>query len=144
MDGSHLSTAQVAERLGLSPHRVRNLAHAGELAHVVERGNLRFPPDAVEHYRQTQTAEPAPPSAPIELLLVETVVGRSIAELPALLTADEAAELLGTTSRRVREAVEVGDLPGVRIGRRWRIPAPALISLLISGAGPDAPMAESA
>ena len=43
----------------------------------------------------------------------------STAELPILLTVEDAAELLRTTSRAIYAMVERGQLPGiVRIGRR--------------------------
>jgi excisionase family DNA binding protein len=37
-------------------------------------------------------------------------------------TAPEAAEILRADPRTVRRALEAGEIPGLRVGGRWRIP----------------------
>lgn len=48
----------------------------------------------------------------------------------AVLTVPEAAELLGLAERSVRRALEAGDLPVLRVGRRTLIPTAPLSALL--------------
>lgn len=39
------------------------------------------------------------------------------------LTATEAGRVLGVDARSVRRAIEGGQVPGVRVGQQWRVPA---------------------
>lgn len=39
------------------------------------------------------------------------------------LTAAEAGRVLGVDARSVRRAIEGGQVPGVRVGQQWRVPA---------------------
>ena len=48
------------------------------------------------------------------------------ADALALLTPDAAATALGCSAQTVREQLAGGNLPGVKYGRDWRIPADAL------------------
>lgn len=47
-----------------------------------------------------------------------------------VITVTEAARLLELDERTVRRGLENGDLPGVRVGRRWVIPVERLLPLL--------------
>jgi excisionase family DNA binding protein len=47
---------------------------------------------------------------------LQVLDGKLFAEVP------EAAEILRYDPRTVRRALEAGDIPGVRVGGRWRIP----------------------
>lgn len=49
------------------------------------------------------------------------------------LSADEAAEMLNLHPRTVRRLLASGDLPGVRLGRQWRISAAALKAYMEGG-----------
>ena len=49
---------------------------------------------------------------------------------PQFLTVDEVAELLRVSSRTVQRLLAEGKLPGVRIGRQWRIPRAELLAYL--------------
>lgn len=50
--------------------------------------------------------------------------------MPALLTAAQAAERLNISAKRVRLLLRAGKLPGVHIGRSWRIPEASLAAYL--------------
>lgn len=39
------------------------------------------------------------------------------------LTAAEAGRVLGVDARSVRRAIEAEQVPGVRVGQQWRVPA---------------------
>jgi excisionase family DNA binding protein len=57
----------------------------------------------------------------------------------ATLTVDEAGTLLGLSRSTAYRAVQAGQLPAIRVGRRWLIPRAAIERLLASaetGAGP--------
>lgn len=43
------------------------------------------------------------------------------AQLPSILTVEEAAELLRVTDDKLRNLIKEGTIPGVRIGRTFRI-----------------------
>ena len=43
-----------------------------------------------------------------------------------VVTADDAAALLGVTPRRVRQRLEAGELPGIRLAGRWWVDPAAL------------------
>ena len=47
-----------------------------------------------------------------------------------LLTAEQAAELLGCEAETVKDKLASRKLPGVKFGREWRIPARALLDHL--------------
>lgn len=53
-----------------------------------------------------------------------------LADLPDMLTVDEAAALFRISRTSAYDAIRAGDLPGVRLGRRLRVPKAALLSLL--------------
>lgn len=59
-----------------------------------------------------------------------TMNARRLSDLPDILTADEAAEVLRLGRSSVYEAIRLGLLPGLRIGRRILIPKAALQSML--------------
>ncbi len=52
------------------------------------------------------------------------------ADPPAVITVDEAAELLRTGPKAVRRAVQDGTIPSLRVGRHIRIPYAALMRLI--------------
>lgn len=54
----------------------------------------------------------------------------ALADLPAILTVEEAAKFLRIGRSAAYEAVRRGDLPSVRIGRSLRVPRHALEALL--------------
>ncbi len=63
----------------------------------------------------------------------DLVVGRHAfrpAEAPAVLTLDEAAELLRTDAAVVRELAEAGELPGRRVAGDWRFARAAVLAWL--------------
>jgi excisionase family DNA binding protein len=67
------------------------------------------------------------PSAP------ELVLGRAHfrpAEAPAVLTLEQAAELLQVDPAEVAALADAGELPGRRIGGDWRFPRAALLEWL--------------
>ena len=43
-----------------------------------------------------------------------------------VLTVKEAAALLKTTRQQIRKMIQSGELPAVKVGREWRIPAESL------------------
>ena len=47
-----------------------------------------------------------------------------------LMTVEEVAELLRMRKETIRRLLTVGKLPGVRVGRSWRVPKDALITQL--------------
>lgn len=49
-----------------------------------------------------------------------------------ILTVKEVAELLRTSEQNVRRLADRGDLPGTRIGKRWRFNRQAIESLVPS------------
>ena len=49
---------------------------------------------------------------------------------PEFLTVDEVAELLRVSARTVQRLLKEGKLPGVRVGRQWRIPRAELVAYL--------------
>ncbi|MEO0260575.1 MAG: helix-turn-helix domain-containing protein [candidate division WOR-3 bacterium] len=49
---------------------------------------------------------------------------------PEFLTVEEVAELLRVSTRTVQRLLKEGGLPGVRIGRQWRIPRAELLAHL--------------
>lgn len=54
----------------------------------------------------------------------------TVAELPAVLTVEEAAKLLRIGRGAAYEAVRKGEIPSVRVGRSIRVPRRALLELL--------------
>lgn len=48
----------------------------------------------------------------------------------AALTVPEAAALLGVGTRQCYEAARRGEIPAIRVGRRWIVPTAALLRLL--------------
>jgi excisionase family DNA binding protein len=47
-----------------------------------------------------------------------------------VLTVEETAELLGLSRGAAYEGVRSGDIPAVRVGRRWLVPRGRLLELL--------------
>lgn len=60
-------------------------------------------------------------------------------EMKEMITVREAARILRVHEQTVREAVQAGRLPAVRLGRVYRIPA----SAILRPGGERAPMGES-
>lgn len=50
--------------------------------------------------------------------------------MPETLTVRQVARLLGVSPRTVRHWAQMGRLPGVRLGHRWRFPKPAIDALV--------------
>jgi excisionase family DNA binding protein len=61
-----------------------------------------------------------------------------LADMPDVLTVEEAAEVLRIGRTAAYEAARRGELPAVRIGRSLRVPRHALDALLQNGDGPAA------
>lgn len=59
--------------------------------------------------------------------------------LPATLSVEQAAEVLGISRRSAYRAVERGDLPTLRLGRRLLVPTARLLAML--GVEQEAPAA---
>jgi excisionase family DNA binding protein len=57
-------------------------------------------------------------------------------EVPATLTVGEAGELLGISRRSAYRAVERGQLPALRLGRRLVVPSVRLLEFLHGDARP--------
>ncbi|MGH8933653.1 MAG: helix-turn-helix domain-containing protein [Egibacteraceae bacterium] len=55
---------------------------------------------------------------------------RELLDLPPTLTVEHAARLCGIGRNAAYEAVAAGELPGVRIGRRWVVPTVPLLRML--------------
>ncbi|MGH8908854.1 MAG: helix-turn-helix domain-containing protein [Egibacteraceae bacterium] len=51
---------------------------------------------------------------------------RELRDLPAALTVEQTARILGIGRNQAYEAVAAGNLPAIRIGRRWVVPTPRL------------------
>ena len=47
-------------------------------------------------------------------------------------TVKEAAVLLKTTRQQIRKIIQSGELPAVKVGREWRIPAEGLSTFLMT------------
>jgi excisionase family DNA binding protein len=62
----------------------------------------------------------------------------TLAKLPEVLTAREAAAILRVGRNQLYQAVARGELRAVRIGRTIRIPKQALLDLLTHGSPPTA------
>ena len=54
-----------------------------------------------------------------------------------LLTPEETGVLLGLDRDQILGLIESGELPGLRIGGRWRIPLKSITSLLAAGSPPE-------
>lgn len=64
---------------------------------------------------------------------------RRLADLPAVLTADEVAEVLRISLWAVYERVKADELPALRLGRSLRFSRDAILALLDeNGSGPAA------
>ena len=50
-------------------------------------------------------------------------------ELPPTLTVEQAGALLGISRSAAYQAVATGELPALRIGRRWIVPTAPLVML---------------
>ena len=46
---------------------------------------------------------------------------RQVLDLPAMITADEAALIAGTTARNITNLANRGEVPAQRVGKCWRI-----------------------
>lgn len=60
----------------------------------------------------------------------------SLDELPPTISIDEAAGILGISSRAAYRAASKGELPTVRLGRRLLVPTPRLLAMLGVNSGP--------
>lgn len=58
------------------------------------------------------------------------VTAGELLELPPTLAVEEAGELLGLSRSAAYRAVARGDLPTIRIGRRYRVPGHTLLHML--------------
>jgi excisionase family DNA binding protein len=78
----------------------------------------------------------APRRVVVDLGGDHTTVGHAAfrpAEPPEVLTAAQAAELLGVEERAVAELVDAGELPGRRIAGAWRFSRQAILDWLAGG-----------
>jgi excisionase family DNA binding protein len=76
-----------------------------------------------------------PASRPSRSYEADSAIPRELVDLPPTLTVEQAAKLLGIGRNQTYEAVARGELPAMRIGRRWIIPTLRLLKLL--GVGTD-------
>lgn len=58
-------------------------------------------------------------------------------DMPVMLTVKDGARRLQCAPRRLREAIEAGEVPAVRLGKRYVI-APAVIERMLQGEPPQA------
>jgi excisionase family DNA binding protein len=54
----------------------------------------------------------------------------SLHPVPPTMTARQTAQMLGIGLRQTYEAIQRGDIPALRLGRRWVIPSSRLLELL--------------
>jgi excisionase family DNA binding protein len=113
-----LTVAEVAERLKLNPQTIYNWINAGSLPHTkVGRGfRVRV--------------------ADIETLTDSKDVDAADADL---LTVAEVAEMLKLSQQTVRNWIDAGKLPALRMGRRVRIKRQAIREILEAGASGSIP-----
>ena len=50
--------------------------------------------------------------------------------MSGVLTVAEAAKLLKTSRQQIRKMIQLGELPAVKVGREWRIPAAGIAAFL--------------
>ena len=50
--------------------------------------------------------------------------------MSGVLTVAEAAKLLKTSRQQIRKMIQLGELPAVKVGREWRIPASGIAAFL--------------
>ena len=50
--------------------------------------------------------------------------------MSGVLTVAEAAALLKTSRQQIRKMIQLGELPAVKVGREWRIPASGIVAFL--------------
>lgn len=102
-DVLNLTVRHAAAELGVSERRVRQLARESRIRGAVKHGNEWLIPSPAE----------------------VTPARHPLADDPHYLTADQAAEEVGTTGARVRQLARAGRVVGaLQQGRRWRIPTP--------------------
>ncbi|MGH8887877.1 MAG: helix-turn-helix domain-containing protein [Egibacteraceae bacterium] len=70
-----------------------------------------------------------------------SVLPEALVGLPPTLTVKHAARLCGIGRNAAYEAVAAGELPGVRIGRRWVVPTVPLLRLLGVEVAEEVPLA---
>lgn len=81
---------------------------------------------------QNKLSEERDVHPPTPLRVVSSPKGAlmDIQNLPATLTVEQAAEVLGISRRSAYRAVERGELPTLRLGRRLLVPTARLLALL--------------
>lgn len=50
--------------------------------------------------------------------------------MTSVFTVAEAANLLKTSRQQIRKMIQLGELPAVKVGREWRIPAVSIAVFL--------------
>jgi excisionase family DNA binding protein len=128
----------------MSPPTCENTAHqgAGSRYGPTPDGRADRPPPATAPRAQEHQWPPTPdpgdrsyaeptssPTAPLDLTGSST---STLATLPEVLTAREAAAILRVGRNQLYQAIGRGELRAVRIGRSLRIPKQALLDLLFS------------
>ena len=78
----------------------------------------------------------------VEQQVAETLASMAPDEEERLLSAPEAADLLGMTTAGVRDLIRTGRITSVKIGRLRRIPSSA-VKALMEGASQSGPAAET-
>lgn len=71
----------------------------------------------------------------------EGLMPRDLVGLPPTLTVGQAARLCGIGRNAAYEAVAAGELPALRIGRRWVVPTVPLLRMLGVGVADDVKLA---
>jgi len=119
----HVSTAEAAAILGVTPHTVRKAVRSGDLPAVAVHGNIRIP-------RSALSGAPAAAPDPNSATIAEMLFGQPLDQLPLLVDASWLAPRLGMCVRTCQRAINDGDIPSVLVGRRRRVPTIALLHWL--------------
>mgnify|MGYP003383402643 CR=1 FL=1 len=117
----HLSTAEAAAVLGWSQAEVRRAVHSGELEAIAVGGNIRISRISVE-----SRMSPSEILLAADRSLAEQFFGMPLHELPLVLDPEFLAPKFQTDARGVRGMMDRGDIPSVAVGKRRRVPTPAL------------------
>lgn len=72
-------------------------------------------------------------AAPFAARVIPTGSRAMFAKLPDLLSVDNMADVLQCSGQTVRRMLRDGELPGVRIGRRWYTPRETFIDFVERG-----------
>jgi hypothetical protein len=133
------SVAETARLLHCSQTVIRRRITSEELPADVHKGAYRVLAPAVDAEAARHT--PADDANGVEVLASDPVSlairqlgGRTIDDLPLLITPRDLAERLGCSERSIGRAITAGHLPGTTIqGGRPMVPVAALVAALAGG-----------